>query len=131
MKQLKHILRELLLALVIGMGIGVALGGLFALFGAIVGGYLSALNAARSIILIAGAVLLLFSALLLLKNSNLPADAFKFRLKKRQKDDQDEPFPVENLNLFRIVPRPYIYMVMSAGILLISLIPDWLLLAIQ
>lgn len=127
MKMLKNILRELLLAMVVGMCIGLALGTLFAIFGAMIGGYLTALNAARSIILIVGAVLLVFSAVLLLKNSNLPEDAFKLRPRKQQTAEDDELFPVQKLNWFRAVPRPYVCLVMAVGILLVSLIPDWLL----
>ena len=126
MALLKKTLRELLLALGLGLGIGLVLGLLFALFGCLIGGYLAGLNAARSIILITGAVLLLFSALLLLKHSNLPEDSFKLRLKKAQ-EKEDDPFPVQPLNWFQILPRPYICLVMAAGILLVSLIPDWLL----
>lgn len=129
MKRLNQILRELLLALACGMGIGLALGVIFALFGALIGGYVAALNAARSIILIAGAILLLFSALLLLKNSNLPEDAFRLRRKKQKQED--DAFPVQKLNWFSAVPRPYICLVMSIGILLISVLPDWLLMSAQ
>ena len=112
MSRLKAILRDLLLALAIGLVIGLAACLLFGLLGGLIGGsFLSGVSAARS-------------ALLLLKGGNLPEEAFRLRLKRKARQDFQPPSP---LHLFRTVPRPYTTLAVGAGVLLVSLIPDLIL----
>lgn len=125
MSTLKVILRDLLLALAIGVIIGLGTAIFFGLLGAMIkGGFWGGIEAARSAVLLIGGGTLLFSALLLLKGGNLPEEAFRFRLKKKPSEDAPSLTP---LGLFRLVPRPYTTMAIAAGILLVSLIPDILL----
>lgn len=125
METVKTIFRDLLLALAIGIAIGLAAGLLFGLLGGLIGGGVYAgIVAARSAVLLIGGVTLLFSAVLLLKGGNLPEEAFRFRLRKRH---SQESLPPQPLHLFRAVPRPYTTLVLATGILLVSLIPDLML----
>ena len=125
MSRLKAILRDLLLALAIGLVIGLAACLLFGLLGGLIGGsFLSGVSAARSAVLLIGGVTLLFAALLLLKGANLPEEAFRLRLKRKARQDFQPPSP---LHLFRTVPRPYTTLAVGAGVLLVSLIPDLIL----
>ena len=125
MSRLKAILRDLLLALAIGLVIGLAACRLFGLLGGLIGGsFLSGVAAARSAVLLIGGVTLLFAALLLLKGGNLPEEAFRLRLKRKARQDFQPPSP---LHLFRTVPRPYPTLAVGAGVLLVSLIPDLIL----
>lgn len=124
MSRLKAILRDLLLALAIGLVIGLAACLLFGLLGGLIGGsFLSGVSAARSAVLLIGGVTLLFAALLL-KGGNLPEEAFRLRLKRKARQDFQPPSP---LHLFRTVPRPYTTLAVGAGVLLVSLIPDLIL----
>ena len=116
MSRLKAILRDLLLALAIGLVIGLG--------GPIGGRFLTGVSAARSAVLLIGGVTLLFAALLLLKGGNLPEEAFRLRLKRKARQDFQPPSP---LHLFRTVPRPYTTLAVGAGVLLVSLIPDLIL----
>lgn len=125
MSRLKAILRDLLLALAIGLAIGLAACLLFGLLGGLIGGsFLSGVSAARSAVLLIGGVTLLFAALLLLKGGNLPEEAFRLRLKRKARQDFQPPSP---LHLFRTVQRPYTTLAVGAGVLLVSLIPDLIL----
>ena len=125
MGTLKAVLRDLLLALGIGLAVGLALCLLFGLLGGLIGGALrQGAVAARSAVLLAGGILLLFSALLLLKGGNLPEEAFRLRLKKKREQDFQPPRP---LHLYRVVARPYTTLATAVGILLVSLLPDLLL----
>ena len=128
MEKLKAVLRDLLVALVVGLAIGLAACLLFGLLGGLIGGSVrSGVVAARSAVLLIGGVTLLFAAVLLLKGGNLPAEAFRFRLKRKHEQPQEDVQPPKPPDLFRIVPRSYTAMVVAVGTLLVSLIPDLIL----
>jgi len=123
MKKMKTVIRDVFFALVIGMGCGLILSLFFGLVGALIGGgAASGLSSARSAVLLVGGLVLVASALQLLKGGNLPKEAFQFRLKKKQTQDFDPPEPI---HLFRIVPRPYTTLAIGVGILLLTGILDW------
>ena len=127
MGTLRAVLRDLLLALGIGLAVGLALCLLFGLLGGLIGGaFYKGVVAARSAVLLAGGILLLFSFFLLLKGGNLPEEAFRLRLKKKRELEPDFQ-PPRPLNLYRVVARPYTTLATAAGILLVSLLPDLLL----
>lgn len=126
MRKLRQYVRDLLLALVIGLGIGAGLCLLAWIAGAVTGGSLqSGASAARSAILLVGGVTLLFAAILLIKGGNLPEDAFHFRAKREEIPEEHPPAP---LQLYRAVPRPYTALLTGIGILLVSVLPDLFLL---
>ncbi len=121
----KNVLRDLALALAIGLGVGIVVLLFFALIGGLIAGsFLSGVSAGRSGVLICGSACLVFAAGLLLKGGNLPEEAFRFRIKKRQKDDVTPP---AQLHLYRVVPRIYTTLTTAIGILFVSLIPDLIL----
>ena len=123
------ILRDLALALAVGLAAGLAVLLLFSVLGGIIGGgFYPGVSAGRSAVLIAGAACLIFAAGLLLKGGNLPESAFRFRLKKRSEDDFAPPEP---LRLYKIVPRTYTALMTAAGILLVSVIPDLILMRLS
>ncbi len=129
MKKLRQYVRDLLLALAIGLGIGAALCLLAWIIGAASGGNLrSGASAARSVLLLAGGGTLFFAAILLMKGGNLPEDAFRFRTKKDLPPEEHPPAP---LHLYQAVPRPYTALLTGIGILLVSVLPDLLLLNVQ
>lgn len=122
MKTLGDFLRDMLLALMLGLLIGLGLLLVFGILGLIFGGLQGALEASRSSVLLCGGFLMLFSAVLMLKGGNLPADAFALQpWKKQQKEDPDD---VEPLHLFRKLPGKYGYLLIAAGILTSSILPE-------
>ena len=121
MKQVRNILRDLGLALVLGVGIGLALFLAFWVVGALVGGGGNGFVVARSGLMLVGGFTLLFAALLFLKGGNLPDDAFRIR----PKPERDEPHPPMALpKLFRVVDRRYTALLIGVGILLVSAVAD-------
>lgn len=126
MRKLLQYVRDLFLALVIGLGIGGGLCLLFWIFGTIIGGDMqSGARAARSVILLTGGGTLLFAAILLIKGGNLPEDAFHFRTKRDLPIEEHPPMP---LHVYRMAPRPYTALLTGIGILLVSVLPDMVLL---
>lgn len=125
MKTLGDFLRDMLLALVLGLLIGLGLILVFGILGLFFGGLQGALEASRSSVLLCGGLLMLFSAILMIKGGNLPADAFTLQPWKKQREDPDD---VEPLHLFRKLPRKYGYLLISAGILISSILPESLVL---
>lgn len=128
MEKLKQILRDLALALAIGLGTGLVLCLLVWGIGAWIGGGMRAgASAARSAVLLTGGIILLAAAALLLKGGNLPDEAFRIRTKKEPFSEERPPQP---LHLYRRVPRPYTMLTVAIGVLLVSILPDLVLLAI-
>ena len=122
MRRLKDLIRDVLFAAVIGLGIGVILILVFALIGGIVNGLQGALEASRGVVLVVGGLLLLFSGILMLKGGNLPPDAFTLQpWKKKEVPAEDVTQP---LNFFRYLPKQYAYALIAAGSLVTSLIPE-------
>ena len=125
MSRLKAILRDLLLALAIGLVIGLAACLLFGLLGGLIGGgFLWGGFPPRPAALLIFGARPLSAAPRLLKGGNLPEEAFRLRLKRKARQDFQPPSP---LHLFRTVPRPYTTLAVGAGVLLVSLIPDLIL----
>ena len=122
MKRLIDLTRDILVALATGLLIGLALVLIFALIGGIVNGLQGALEASRGVVLVVGGLLLLFSGILMLKGGNLPADAFSLQPWKKKELQAEEL--TQPLNFFRCLPRQYAYSLISAGILVTSLIPE-------
>ena len=128
MEKLKQILRDLALALAIGLGAGLVLCLLVWCIGAWIGGGMRAgASSARSAVLLTGGIILLAAAVLLLKGGNLPDDAFPIHMKKEPFSEERPPQP---LHLYRCVPRPYTMLTVAIGVLLVSILPDLVLLAI-
>lgn len=122
MKTFKALLRDILLSLVIGFGIGLGLLLVTGGIGAAANGLEGALEASRGTVLVVGGLLMIYSALLLLKGGNLPQDAFTlWPGKKRRLEELDD---VEPLKIFRKLPRYASFFLMSVGILATSLIPE-------
>lgn len=121
------VLRDLLVALALGLLLGVVIGGIFWGLGALTGGVWKGVVVARSGLLLVGGFCLLFAALLLLKGGNLPEDAFRLRLRRRKREDLGGPPPVPMPKIFRVVHRRFTMLFLAAGVLLIAAIPDYLL----
>ena len=122
MKTLRNFLRDSLLALCLGLAIGLGLILVFGILGALFGGLQGALEASRSSVLLTGGLLMLFSAILMLKGGNLPADAFM--LQPWKKENREDLASTEPLKLFRQLPRQYVYLLIAAGILISSILPE-------
>ena len=122
MGSLKDILRDCLASLAIGLGTGAALAAIFAVIGGLANGLEGALEASRGVVLVVGGLLMLCSALLMLKGGNLPQDAFSLRPWKQQRTEGVDD--VEPLNLFRKLPRQYTFLLIALGILTISILPE-------
>lgn len=121
MKTIKDIIRDCLVSLAIGLGIGAVLAAVSAVIGGFVNGLEGVLEASRGIVLVVGGMLMLYSALLMLKGGNLPQDAFDLRPWKRHQEQFDD---VEPLKLFRRLPRQFTFLLIALGILTISIIPE-------
>lgn len=108
------------MAVAVGLGIGIVLIVVFAVIGGIADGLEGALEASRGVVLIVGGLLMLFSAILMLKGGNLPPDAFSLRPWKKQPLEDIDEVP----KLFCRLPRQYAYLCLSMGILMTTLIPE-------
>lgn len=122
MQKGKDFLRDVGLALGLGLAIGAALVVAFAVIGGIANGLEGALEASRGAVLVVGGLLMVFSAILMLKGGNLPPDAFTLQPWKKQPTEDLES--TEPLKLFRLLPRQYVFLLMAVGILTTSLIPE-------
>ena len=123
MRKLQTVLRDLLLAPVLGLGIGLALGAVLWGVGTLAGGAANGLETARSGLMLAGGFTLLFGGILLLKGDSLPKQAFQLRPRPQQEDAPDRPRPS---GLFRAADRRYTALLLGAGILLVSAAADYL-----
>lgn len=127
-RKVTAVLRDLLLALGLGLLLGVVAGVILWALGALAGGVWNGVVVARSGLLLVGGFCLLFAALLLLKGGNLPEDAFHIRLRRRKREDlSGGPPPVPLPKIFRVVHRRFTMLFLAVGILLIAAIPDYLL----
>lgn len=122
MKTVRDILRDSLLSLLVGFGIGVGLLLVFAAVGGIANGLQGALEVSRGVVLVVGGLLMIYSAILMLKGGNLPPDAFALRPWKQQRAETFDD--VEPLKLFRKLPRQYAFLLIALGILTTSVIPE-------
>ena len=122
MKTVKDVLRDCLLSLLIGLGIGVVLVLVFAAVGGMVNGLEGALEVSRGAVLLVGGMLMLYSAILMLKGGNLPPDAFRLRPWKQQRTEEFDG--IEPLKLFRRLPGQYTFLLMAFGILTTSILPE-------
>lgn len=115
------VLRDLAVALAIGLAIGLAAGVVLWAVGALAGGVFNGFVVARSGLMVVGGLLLIFSAILLLKGGSLPEDAFRlFPWRRRERLDDMPELP----KVFWVVDRRYTFLLMAVGILLVSSIPD-------
>lgn len=121
MRKAKIILRDIVVAFLVGLVGGVVLVAVSAVFGAVAKGKMGAIEVPRAIILLTGGFLMLYAALCMLKGGNLPPDAFTLRPWKQQKAVLIDTEP---LHLFRFLPRQYTYVIIACGILLTSMIPE-------
>ena len=122
MKVVRDILRDSLLSLLVGLGIGIGLLLVFAVVGGIANGLQGALEVSRGVVLVVGGLLMIYSAILMLKGGNLPTDAFTLRPWKQQRAEAFDD--VEPLKLFRKLPRQYACLLIALGILTTSVIPE-------
>lgn len=122
MEKIKDLLRDAALSFLLGLGIGLALAAAAALIGAVVNGLQGALEGSRGIVLVVGGLLMIYSAILMLKGGNLPPDAFSLRPWKQRR--VEEPDDMEPLRLFRRLPGQYTFFLMAVGVLTVSLLPE-------
>lgn len=127
--------RDVLAALAVGGGTGIATGLVLFGLGTAAGGVLKGLSLARSGLMIAGALVLITGAIQFLKGGNLPADTFRLPTLKKDRGpgiddpagDPDTDLPRRALPIFRILSRRVSLVTIGAGILLVSAIPDLIL----
>lgn len=98
----------------------------FSLIGLAVNGHQGAFEVSRSALLIIGGLLLFYSGLSLLKDGNLPEDAFSLRLRRHK--DNDSFDDDHRRVLFLHLPMTVVWFLISSGILLTTLIPEIILL---
>ena len=123
-------LRDILLALLVGLAAGLVLGVVFLTLGALAGGILKGLSLMRSALMIAGALVLITCALQFLKGGNLPEDTFSLPFFKKHNDDTDLT-PRGALPIFRVLSRRVSLVAVGAGIILVSAVPDYILMSLR
>ena len=123
-------LRDILLALLVGLAAGLVLGVVFLTLGALAGGILKGLSLMRSALMIAGALVLITGALQFLKGGNLPEDTFSLSFFKKHNDDTDLT-PRGALPIFRVLSRRVSLIAVGAGIILVSAVPDYILMSLR
>ena len=123
-------IRDILLALLIGLAAGIVLGLVFLALGALAGGIPKGLSLSRSGLMIAGALVLITGAVQFLKGGNLPEDTFSLSFLRKNNVDKD-PAPRGALPIFRVLSRRVSLVAVGAGILLVSAVPDYILISLR
>jgi len=118
--------RAALRAVLTGAGIALALGLIALALGSLGGGIAGGLTAARTLDMLLGGLLLLVAAFMFLKGGRLPDDAFRLIPGRRRAADPTAAF--ENIPWLAPLPPRVIALCVAAGFLLVSAIPDLILL---
>lgn len=143
MKRVKEILRDLGLALLLGIGIGTAAGVVFGIIGWAVGkaGMAGGLLAARSGTMLIGGFLLVYAAILQMKGGNLPPDAFRLRpwknrehgidasLSEMARQSDEDADTDDSFRLFRTVSRRYTSIFTAVGVLAVAVLLDFIMIS--